>query len=95
VFALRLDDVSGVFDIEPKSVTGSSQISIRVANGSLDYENPNQRKFIVLIIAEETQTEPRLSSTATLTVSITDVNDNRPFFEHESYTATVSGELFE
>lgn len=69
VFSLRLDDVSGVFDIEPKSVVGSSQISIRVDNGSLDYENPNQRKFIVLIVAEETLTEPKLSSTATLTVN--------------------------
>lgn len=92
VFSLRLDDsiVSQVFDIEPKLVTGTSQVSIRVANGSLDYENVNQRKFIVLIYAEETLTNPKLSSTATLTVSITDVNDNFPQFEQESYTAMVS-----
>ncbi|XP_053682239.1 cadherin-87A [Sabethes cyaneus] len=90
VFSLRLNDVSEVFDVEPKLVMGSSQISIRVANGSLDYENPNQRKFIVLVIAEETKTSPRLSSTATLTVSITDSNDNRPNFEQDSYSATVS-----
>lgn len=49
VFGLRLEDVSGVFDIEPKLVTGSSSVSIRIANGTLDYENPNQRKFIVLV----------------------------------------------
>lgn len=90
VFALRLDDVSEVFDVEPKTVIGSSQVSIRVANGTLDYENPNQRKFIVLVIAEETLTSPKLSSTATLTVQITDSNDNRPKFEEESYTASVS-----
>lgn len=90
VFALRLDDVSEVFDVEPKIVVGSSQVSIRVANGTLDYENPNQRKFIVLVIAEETLTSPKLSSTATLTVQITDSNDNRPRFEQESYTASVS-----
>lgn len=92
VFSLRLDDsiISEVFDIEPKLVTGTSQVSIRVANGSLDYENVNQRKFIVLIYAEETLTNPKLSSTATLTVSITDVNDNFPQFDQESYTATVS-----
>ncbi|XP_055585161.1 cadherin-87A [Uranotaenia lowii] len=89
-FSLRLNDVSEVFDVEPKLVTGSSQISIRVANGSLDYENPNQRKFIVLVIAEETKTNPKLSSTATLTVSITDSNDNRPIFEQDSYSTTVS-----
>lgn len=79
-----------MFDVEPKRVVGSSQVSVRVANGTLDYENPNQRKFIVLIIAEETDTEPKLSSTATLTVSVTDANDNRPTFEHDSYSATVS-----
>ncbi|XP_058466683.1 cadherin-87A isoform X2 [Malaya genurostris] len=89
VFSLRLNDVSEVFDVEPKLVMGSSQISIRVANGSLDYENPNQRKFIVLVIAEETKTNPKLSSTATLTVSITDSNDNRPIFEQDSYSTTV------
>ncbi|XP_058116398.1 cadherin-87A [Anopheles ziemanni] len=89
-FALRLNDVSNVFDVEPKLVSGSSQISIRVANGSLDYENPNQRKFIVLLVAEETKTNPRLSSTATLTVSITDANDNRPLFEQDSYSTSVS-----
>jgi len=72
LFSLRLDDVSEVFDVEPKEAMGTTQVSIRVANGSLDYENVNQRKFIVLIIAEETESSsnPRLSSTATLTVSL-------------------------
>lgn len=89
-FSLRLEDVSEVFEVEPKLVTGFSQVHIRVANGSLDYENPNQRKFIVLVIAEETDTNPKLSSTATITVSVLDVNDNKPIFEHESYSASVS-----
>jgi len=89
-FALRLQDVSGVFDVEPKLVTGYSQVNIRVANGTLDYENPNQRKFIVLVVAEETDTNPKLSSTATITVSVLDANDNKPSFEQESYSATVS-----
>ncbi|XP_043864280.1 cadherin-87A [Drosophila mojavensis] len=89
-FALRLEDVSGVFDVEPKLVTGYSQVNIRVANGTLDYENPNQRKFIVLVIAEETETNPKLSSTATITVSVLDANDNKPSFEQESYSAIVS-----
>ncbi|KAG4077206.1 hypothetical protein HA402_016193 [Bradysia odoriphaga] len=87
-FSLRLDDVSGVFDVEPKQVIGSSQVSIRVANGSLDYENPNQRKFIVLVIAQETGTGNK-SSTATITVSIQDTNDNRPVFDEESYSISV------
>lgn len=41
-------------------------------------------------MAEETETPQKLSSTATLTVTVTDANDNRPLFEHESYSFTVS-----
>ncbi|XP_067636828.1 cadherin-87A [Eurosta solidaginis] len=89
-FTLRLDDVSGVFEVEPKFVNGFSQVNIRVGNGTLDYENPNQRKFIVLVIAEETDTNPKLSSTATITITVLDANDNKPIFEHESYTASVT-----
>lgn len=94
---------------------GSSQVTIRVANGSLDYENPNQRKFIVLVcehglwtkgmrnyfpffhpkvIAEEigaSNKSSAASSTATITVSITDTNDNRPVFDEESYSISVLG----
>ncbi|GLV42165.1 Cadherin 87A, partial [Carabus blaptoides fortunei] len=90
VFSLRLEDISGAFAIDPTMATGSTPVSIRVSNGSLDYENPNQRKFIVLVVAEEVYTNPRLSSTATVTVSITDANDNAPTFDNEVYTATVS-----
>lgn len=32
---------------------------------------------------------PRLSSLCTVTVSILDINDNPPVFEHREYTATV------
>lgn len=42
------------------------------------------------IIAEEIKTAQKLSSTATLTVTVTDANDNRPIFEHESYSFSVS-----
>lgn len=89
-FSLRLDDVSEVFEVEPKFVTGFSQVNIRVGSGTLDYENPNQRKFIVLVIAEETETNPKLSSTATITISVVDANDNKPIFERDSYSASVS-----
>lgn len=89
IFSLRLDDLSEVFDIEPKLVTGSSHVNIRVSNGTLDFENINHRKFIVLLIAEEKFTTPKLSSTATLQVNVLDINDNRPIFLKESYYAEI------
>ncbi|XP_076686160.1 cadherin 87A isoform X2 [Andrena cerasifolii] len=90
VFSLRLEDITdGAFTIEPNMATGSTSVNIRVANGSLDYENPNQRKFIILVVAEEVHTNPKLSSTATVTVSITDANDNSPSFSSPTYTAVV------
>lgn len=49
VFSLRLEDISGAFSVEPTEATGTTSVNIRVTNGSLDYENPNQRKFIVLV----------------------------------------------
>ncbi|XP_067010919.2 cadherin-87A [Anabrus simplex] len=88
-FTLRLEDVSGAFQVEPTNATGSTSVSIRVANGTLDYEDPNQRKFIVLVIAEEENTNPKLSSTATVTVTITDANDNTPEFDSISYSASI------
>nr|OXU29140.1 hypothetical protein TSAR_006401 [Trichomalopsis sarcophagae] len=90
VFSLRLEDITGAFTVEPSQATGSTSVNIRVTNGSLDYENPNQRKFIILVVAEEVHTNPKLSSTATVTVGITDVNDNAPSFSNPSYTALVS-----
>nr|XP_053634394.1 LOW QUALITY PROTEIN: cadherin-87A-like [Cherax quadricarinatus] len=90
VFSLRLVDASGIFSVEPQVASGSSSVSIRVAHGPLDFENPNQRKFLLQVIAEETLTNPRLSSTATVVVSVTDTNDNSPQFDQEAYTAVVS-----
>lgn len=44
---------------------------------------------IVQVVAEEVHTDPKLSSTATVTVSITDANDNSPTFSNPTYTAVV------
>nr|CAD7400227.1 unnamed protein product [Timema poppensis] len=51
---------------------------------------PNLLQLVVNVIAEELSTDPRLSSTATVTVSIADANDNFPKFYQDGYTATVS-----
>ena len=89
VFNVNLVDPSGIFSVEPAIATGSTSVSIRVANGPLDYENPNQRKFILLVVATEAFTIEKLSSTSTVIVTVDDVNDNRPSFHQDLYTASI------
>ncbi|KAK4881840.1 hypothetical protein RN001_005159 [Aquatica leii] len=90
VFSLSLVDISHSFKILPEIVFGSSEAIIQVINSSLDYEDPNKRKFIILAIAKEIYTSSKLSSTATITVTVVDANDNIPTFEQKSYMAVVS-----
>lgn len=85
-----MNDISGAFSIEPQNAIGSTPVTIRVINNNLDYEDPNRRKFIILAVARELYTEEKLSSTATITVSVLDVNDNPPSFDQEGYSATIS-----
>ncbi|XP_043212632.1 cadherin-87A-like, partial [Amphibalanus amphitrite] len=89
-FTVRLLDETGPFSVEPSSGTGSSALSVRLARGPLDYENPNQRKFILLLVAEESRTPDRLATTATVTVAVSDLNDNPPRFSQDAYVAQVS-----
>ncbi|KAF2367181.1 Cadherin [Trinorchestia longiramus] len=90
VFGLKLLDSSGKFSVEPEVASGSSSVSLRVAKGPLDFENPNEQKFILLVVATETLTKEKLSSTATVVVSVSDVNDNAPQFDQDAYTARIS-----
>ncbi|KAG6448204.1 hypothetical protein O3G_MSEX005352 [Manduca sexta] len=89
VFSLRLSDELGAFIVEPATATGSASVTLRL-NSSLDYEDPNQRKFILEVIAEEVHTSPRLSSTAWVSVSVLDVNDNAPQFPEAAHFASVA-----
>ncbi|XP_075975917.1 cadherin 87A isoform X2 [Anticarsia gemmatalis] len=89
VFTLRLSDELGAFIVEPSTATGSASVTLRL-NSSLDYEDPNQRKFILEVIAEELHTSPRLSSKASVLISLLDVNDNAPQFSDEPYSARVA-----
>ncbi|KAJ2947229.1 hypothetical protein O0L34_g16939 [Tuta absoluta] len=89
VFGLRLSDEFGAFIVEPATATGTASVTLRL-NSTLDYEDPNQRKFILQVIAEELHTSPRLSSKASVTITLTDVNDNAPQFSDGPYTATVA-----
>lgn len=48
---MRLLDESKLFIIEPIKAIGSVDVGIKLANNvKLDYEDPSQRKFIVLVI---------------------------------------------
>ena len=58
----------------------------------LDFENPNERKFLLLVVATEEKTNRKLSSSATVTVEVEDLNDNHPVFDKESYTASIPEE---
>lgn len=90
-FSLRLHDESKLFVVEPTKAIGSIDVGIKLANNvKLDYEDPNQRKFIVLVIASEPSEKYDLTSTATLTIQVTDVNDNPPEFDNNAYTLTVN-----
>ncbi|XP_045514372.1 cadherin-87A [Pieris brassicae] len=89
VFSLRLSDELGAFIVEPSTATGSATVTLRL-NSTLDYEDPNQRKFILEVIAEELQTSPRLSSKASVTISLSDVNDNAPQFAEQPYSGSVA-----
>ena len=41
------------------------------------------------LVAEESRTPDRLASTATVTVSVSDLNDNAPTFSQDAYVAQV------
>jgi hypothetical protein len=48
-FSLHLNDDFGIFSIEPEKAIGSTAVTVRVTNHTLDYEDPNQRKFFLLV----------------------------------------------
>lgn len=48
------------------------------------------KRNILQVIAEELHTNPRLSSKASVTVSVLDVNDNAPIFESPVYSTKIS-----
>ncbi len=90
LFRVDLLDNSGKFSVEPKRANSHTAVSLKVNSQKLDYENPNERKFLLLVGATETNTDRKLSSTSTVTVQVQDLNDNSPVFDKESYTALVS-----
>ncbi|XP_040572795.1 cadherin-87A [Lepeophtheirus salmonis] len=90
IFKLQLTDSSGKFEIEPKMAQGTTAVSVKVNSKELDYENPNHRHFLLLVVATEVSTDKLLSSTATINVRVNDLNDNIPVFEKDAFTAIMN-----
>lgn len=94
-----IQDQFKLFDVEPKSVSGFAAVNLKLLKNSdkfqnqpmrmLDYENPNERSFIVQLIATETNTRERLSSKAQIHIKVIDINDNTPEFKEPSYHANI------
>ncbi|XP_076446003.1 cadherin-related tumor suppressor-like [Babylonia areolata] len=74
----------------------SHDLSLDAASGvlrlqrQLDYER--RRHYRVLVRAEDSGVESTLTATATLLLTVTDVNDFQPVFDHSPYTAFVQEE---
>lgn len=76
---LMLSNPSGFFDISEK--TGV----VTVAK-PLDYEQMRSTQFVVVAVDGG---EPALSSTATINVAITNINDETPVFSQEQYEKSI------
>ncbi|KAF0300496.1 Cadherin-23 [Amphibalanus amphitrite] len=88
-FDLRLRDVQaseGVFDIFPTSAAGRTPVLIKVTDSSrLNYEQETERQFVFAVVASQGEAEV----SATVTVLVTDANDNAPEFDRDSFSFSV------
>lgn len=75
----RLEGSAGMFSMNPE--TGSITVA-----AALDRET--QDKYNLIVVAED-QGRPTLSATASVMVTLTDVNDNDPIFTTQRYEANV------
>ncbi|XP_070180197.1 cadherin-related family member 1-like [Littorina saxatilis] len=76
------------FEVVPSTVQSSADLVVRVTDGSvLDYEF--RRSLSIMLLARETQTAEKRSSSVVITVQIEDENDNSPVFDKTSYEVTI------
>ncbi|MGH0137819.1 UNVERIFIED_CONTAM: hypothetical protein FKN15_017586 [Acipenser sinensis] len=79
------------FSVAPKNVLGSSQVQIQVLiPNDVDYEK--QHTMSVEIVANDTGRGADCCSTASVTIHLIDMNDNRPTFQNETYQLQVKEE---
>ncbi|XP_013080549.2 protocadherin alpha-7-like isoform X1 [Biomphalaria glabrata] len=85
-----LDSQQEVFQINAtKSLDGSSEIEIRL-NKPLDREQVQKYQFTITAYDGGS---PPLSAVLSVTVEVTDVNDNAPVFVNSSYNVFLDGKL--
>ncbi|EFN81179.1 Cadherin-86C [Harpegnathos saltator] len=88
VFALKLQNNNGTFEINPTVAERTTDFIITVRDNTLiDYETHKSLSF--KIIAQEVGPATNLSASATVMIFIQDVNDNPPVFDEESYEVTL------
>lgn len=89
-FSLHLENVlhsNGVFSVFPTTAIGRTPVIIKVVDTSkLDYEQLDKKMFIFHVVASQ---EGMASTTSTVTVHLSDSNDNAPIFKHKQYILKV------
>ncbi|KAK6299377.1 hypothetical protein J4Q44_G00308870 [Coregonus suidteri] len=76
------------FSVSPQIAYSESPVQIMVKNSqAVDYET--KKSMVVQIIAEDLSNTVDCCSTATVTIQITDINDNSPTFPKETYDLEV------
>ncbi|GCC26503.1 hypothetical protein chiPu_0004920 [Chiloscyllium punctatum] len=87
-FNLRLEGPDGIFRIIPQIVINEAQVTIIVENSTaIDYEIIQLFSFKLLAI--ESDTPEKFSSTADIIIQLLDTNDNIPKFTSEFYIARI------
>ncbi|XP_071106393.1 cadherin-87A-like [Haliotis cracherodii] len=90
-YNFSLLDNTDVFAVFPDSGQGQTTASIKVINTSkIDYEN-GPRTYILRVEAREVllNQPSRLTGSATVTVSVLDVNDNIPLFTQAGFSQQI------
>ncbi|KAL2717454.1 trichohyalin-like [Vespula squamosa] len=89
VFALKLENNNGTFEINPTVAERTADFIITVRDNTfIDYET--YKSLIFKIIAQEIGPATNLSTSVPVTIYLRDINDNPPVFEQDSYEVTLS-----
>ncbi|XP_076655564.1 uncharacterized protein LOC143360517 [Halictus rubicundus] len=89
VFALKLENNNGTFEINPTVAERTADFIVIVRDNALiDYELYKALTF--KIVAQEVGPATNLSASVPVTILLRDVNDNPPVFDQKMYEVTLS-----